>query len=96
MTGRLSFAGRVRVEGVVEGDLLGGELLVIAGDAAIRGNVQARHVIVLGGRVEGDIRAEGAIELRVPAIVTGDLEAPQIFLERGVQFQGSCTMRPLE
>ena len=95
LTGRLSFSGRVRIEGVVEGDVLGGELLIVAGTAVVRGSLRARTVVVLGGTVEGDIRADVAIELRVPAIVTGDLEAPQIFLDRGVQFVGRCQMHPL-
>jgi len=94
LTGRFSFAGRARVEGQVEGELLGGELLVIAGSARVRGSVSAERVLVLGGEVHADITAKSSIELRVPAIVTGDLRAPEIFLERGVSFTGKCTMGP--
>lgn len=96
LSGRFSFAGRVRVEGTLEGEVLGGELLIVAPGAQITGTIQARSVLILGGEVRANISAEEAIELRVPAVVQGDLEAPQIFLERGVQFSGNCTMRPLE
>jgi len=92
LSGRLSFAGRVRVEGQFEGELLGGELIVIAGDAKIQGTVSARHVLILSGEVHADITATGSIELCVPAIVVGDLKAPEVFLERGVSFSGKCTM----
>lgn len=92
LCGRLSFAGRVRIEGHVEGELLGGELIVIAGEAKISGTVSAHHVLVLGGEVHADITATGSIELCVPSVVVGDLKAPEVFLERGVSFSGKCTM----
>ncbi|HSC87621.1 MAG TPA: polymer-forming cytoskeletal protein [Polyangiaceae bacterium] len=91
-SGRLSFAGRVRVEAAVEGEILGGELVVIAGEADVQGTIQADHVLVLGGRVRANITARKSIELCIPAVVEGDLRAPDVFLERGVSFTGRCTM----
>lgn len=93
--GKLSFAGKIRIEGSFEGELLGGELLVIAGDARISGALRAHHVLILGGTIQANITAEESIELCVPAVVTGDLRAPEIILERGISFSGTCTMQPL-
>lgn len=91
-SGTLSFAGHARIDGELEGAVHGGELLVIGHGALVRGRIEASQVIVLGGRVEADIVAARAIELYVPAIVTGELRCPQIYIERGVQFQGTCDM----
>ena len=41
-------------------------------------------------------KAKSSIELYVPASVTGTLHAPEIFMVKGVQFSGTCTMAPLE
>jgi cytoskeletal protein CcmA (bactofilin family) len=32
----------------------------------------------------------------VPAKVSGTLQAPEVFMDKGVQFSGSCTMAPVE
>src|SRR5690554_1320015 len=90
--GTISFAGRVRIDGSFEGEIHGGELLVIGEGADIRGQIRVDAVIVQGGRVEADVTARRSIELYVPSQVTGALHSPEIFLDKGVQFSGQCNM----
>jgi cytoskeletal protein CcmA (bactofilin family) len=90
--GTLSFAGQVRIDGELEGVARGGALLVIGHGARVRGTLEAKQVIILGGRVEADIVASHSIELHVPAEVIGELKSPQIYMDRGVHFRGSCDM----
>lgn len=90
--GSLSFSGRVRIDGQFEGSAFGGELLVIGDGADVSGELRARRVIVLGGRVNAEISATESIELHIPAVVTGDLKSPQIYMDRGIQFHGTCDM----
>jgi cytoskeletal protein CcmA (bactofilin family) len=94
--GKLHFEGRVRIEGDFEGDIQGQDVLVIGEGAAVRGSIEVGVCIVTGGRVRANIRARDAIELHAPAVVHGDLHAPNIFIDRGVQFEGNCKMAPLE
>jgi len=94
--GTISFAGRVRIDGSFEGEIHGGELLVIGEGADIRGQIRVDAVIVQGGRVEADITARRSIELYVPSQVTGALHSPEIFLDKGVQFSGQCNMSPVD
>lgn len=93
--GKLWFEGRVRVEGRFEGEIRG-EVLIVGAGAELEGEIEVDVCIVTGGRVRGDIRARNAIELHAPAVVVGDLHAPNVFIDRGVQFEGSCKMAPLE
>lgn len=90
--GTLSFSGRVRIDGQFEGSVTGGDLLVVGEDACVSGQIHARRVIVLGGHVEADISASESIELYIPAVVRGDLRSPQIYMDRGIQFHGTCDM----
>ncbi len=90
--GTLSFSGRVRIEGEFAGQILGGRLLVIGGGARVQGEIRAERVIILGGNVKADILATESIELYVPAQVAGDLQAPEIHMDRGVKFQGTCDL----
>ena len=48
--------------------------------------------LLASGADLADIRARDAIELYAPSKVTGALHAPAIFIDRGVQFEGSCKM----
>jgi len=90
--GTLSFSGQVRIDGEFAGQILGGHLLVIGEGARVQGEIRAQHVIVLGGNVKADIFAADRIELYVPAQVAGDLRAPEIHMDRGVKFQGTCDL----
>jgi cytoskeletal protein CcmA (bactofilin family) len=94
--GKLHFEGRVRVDGEFKGEIRGEDVLVIGDGARIEGDILVGACIVTGGEVDASIRARTAIELYAPSRVTGALHAPAIFIDRGVQFDGTCKMAPLE
>lgn len=93
--GKLHFEGRVRIDGAFRGEIRSPDVLVIGEGAEIEAEIEVGTMIVRGGTVTGDIRAAQAIELYVPARVTGRLHSPEIYMDKGVQFSGECTMAPL-
>jgi cytoskeletal protein CcmA (bactofilin family) len=94
--GKLTFFGRVRIDGRFSGEIRGDDVLVIGEGASIEGTIEVATCIVTAGEVRADIRAREAIELYSPAKVVGSLRAPAIFIDRGVVFEGTCTMAPLD
>ena len=94
--GKLFFEGRVRIDGSFRGEIRGEDVLVIGEGALVVGEIHVATCIVTGGEVQAGIRARDAIELYAPSKVTGALHAPAIFIDRGVQFDGSCKMAPLD
>jgi cytoskeletal protein CcmA (bactofilin family) len=94
--GKLFFTGRLRIDGEFKGEIRADDVLVIGEGADVEASIEAGTVIVRGGSVRGDIRARIAIELYVPAKVTGNLFSPSVFIDRGVKLEGSCTMAPLD
>lgn len=90
--GKLHFEGRVRIDGSFSGEILCDDTLIIGEGAFIEADILAATVIIRGGKVRANIRATRAIELYVPAEVSGSLKAPEVFMDKGVQFSGSCTM----
>lgn len=94
--GKLSFVGAARVDGRVDGELLGGEVVVIGPTANVHGTIRARHVIVLGGVVEARIVALESVELCGAAKVHGDITAPRVEMEQHVEYVGRCEKRPVE
>jgi cytoskeletal protein CcmA (bactofilin family) len=93
--GKLFFTGRLRIDGKFQGEILTEDVLVVGEGAEVIADIQADTVIVRGGTITGNVRARTAIELYVPARVVGNLWAPSIVIDKGVQVEGSCTMAPL-
>ena len=93
--GKLHFEGRVRIDGSFRGEIRSDDILIIGEGADVQAEIDVGTVIIKGGVVDGNVRAMHSIELYVPARVSGTLHSPEIFMDKGVQFSGTCTMAPL-
>lgn len=83
------FAGRGNyvVHGQVHGDSDIEGALMIGPDGLWVGNITA-DVVVVKGRVEGNIQAHFKLELRPSARIRGDLSSPLIAVAEGAVVQG--------
>src|SRR5262249_27438235 len=90
--GKLTFEGTVRIEGKFKGEIHTADTLVIGEGARVEAEVFAGSIVVTGGEVHGNLHAKTVIELDRGAKVHGNLETPQLKIEKGVIFQGSCKM----
>ena len=90
--GKLHFDGRVRVDGYFQGEINSDDTLIIGDGAEVHAEIEVATVIVRGGQVHGNIRARNAIEIHAPGKMIGNLHSPSLFIDRGVEFQGSCRM----
>jgi cytoskeletal protein CcmA (bactofilin family) len=90
--GTLVFQGRIRIEGRFKGEIRSDDVLILGPSADVQANVQVGALIVRGGSLRGDVRAKQLVEIYAPAKVRGDIEAPQVYLEKGAVFEGQCTM----
>ena len=89
--GTLMVSGTLRIDGEFEGDILNCERLEIGEHGIMRADVEVKEALIMG-RVYGNIRALGAIEMRAGARVEGDVAALTVAMEQGVRFTGRCTM----
>ena len=92
--GKLTFDGSIRIDGAFVGEIRSQGVLVIGEGANVQADVTVTTLIVKGGALRGNVAARESIELHVPAQVIGNLRAPEISIERGVQFSGECTIEP--
>ena len=89
--GTLMVSGTLRIDGEFEGDILNCERLEIGEHGIMRADVEVKDAVIMG-RVYGNIRALGSIEMRAGARVEGDVAALTVAMEQGVRFTGRCTM----
>ena len=89
--GTLMVAGTLRIEGEMDGDILNCERLEVGEHGVMRADIEVKEALI-EGRVFGNIRALGTIELRAGARIEGDIWAVSVVMEPGVFFTGRCTM----
>ncbi len=89
--GDVVFDGGLRIDGRVEGSVLGKTdghgLLVLSDKGTIVGTVKV-HDAVINGRVEGDLEVEHFLELQANARVTGNITYRTLKLECGATVEG--------
>ncbi|MCE9627259.1 MAG: polymer-forming cytoskeletal protein [Candidatus Eisenbacteria bacterium] len=91
LRGTLMVSGTLRIDGEFEGDILNCERIEIGEHGILRADVEVKEALVQG-RVYGNIRALGNIEMKSGARIEGDVAAMTVAMEQGVHFTGRCTM----
>ncbi len=93
--GVLSFQGTVRIDGRLEGEVVGDELLIVGEGGILRANVDVGSLIS-NGKIEGTIRAKKRIELLASSKVTGKISTPCLVVMEGAALNGTCDMGALD
>jgi cytoskeletal protein CcmA (bactofilin family) len=94
--GKLYFEGRVRIDGTFSGEIKSDDTLIIGDGAEVHAEIDVAVVIVRGGAVHGNVRAKSSIEIHAPGKLIGNIHSPSVFIDRGVEFHGSCRMDAVE
>jgi len=93
MTGTLAFKDPVnlRINGTFEGSLDTKGTLTVGENAVIKANIIG-EIIVIAGRVTGDITASKSLEIVPPALVLGNISTPIIGIKSGAILEGRLRM----
>ncbi len=89
--GELHFQKGVRLLGKFEGQISGGDQMVVAEGATLNGDVKA-GTIRIDGRVKGNLHADTKVHLTSSARLEGDLEAARLEVAEGAVLIGRCVI----
>lgn len=89
--GTVSAKSAIRIDGKLEGGVIGSTEVVIGEGGEVQGDITAGSVIV-GGRVIGNIVVTSLIELLPKSRIHGDIKAASLSIAEGAIFEGNCTM----
>ena len=89
--GTLAFRGEARVEGELEGAVLGRGTLHVAPGAVVRAQIDAEELVV-AGTVEGDVVAPRRVVLLAGARLVGNVRTSRLSLADGSVLEGRCEM----
>ncbi|PJA80101.1 MAG: hypothetical protein CO149_01325 [Nitrospirae bacterium CG_4_9_14_3_um_filter_51_5] len=91
LSGVLKVQGMARIDGFVEGEIYGSDLIQVGKDGKLEATVQAKD-IVAQGPLRGEFSAQHKIQLLAPATLEGKIDAPIFLLEEGVFVNGLVKM----
>ncbi|PNX50845.1 MAG: hypothetical protein BV458_12490 [Thermoplasmata archaeon M9B2D] len=89
--GEMRTNGALRVDGTLEGNITA-DWVILGEKANIKGDVNAQNIIV-GGKIEGNVRAKGLIEIKNKGKIIGDIVTPKISIVEGGVIEGRTTMQ---
>lgn len=89
--GKLTFEGKVQINGKFRGEIFSEGVLLIGEGAEVDARIEI-DTIIIQGNVTGNILAKSRIEMHPPAVVKGDIVSPGLVVSEGAVFEGNCSM----
>ena len=91
VSGQLSFQGSARIDGSVDGEIRCQGTLIVGEGAEVKARISG-DMVVIRGKVEGNVSAKDKLELAAPARLYGNVNTPRLVIAEGVVFDGDCSM----
>jgi len=89
--GEISSNGTVRIDGVFEGTI-NADWVIVGEGGTVKGDISSRGTVI-GGNVEGNIRATELVEMHHKAQVFGDIFTSKLSISEGAIFEGRSHMQ---
>lgn len=88
--GRIISRQDIRIDGHVRGEIeVGQNELVLGAGSEVKGAVNARSVLV-GGTLEGDVKAMERLQVQSTGVLLGDVVAPRLIIQDGGVLRGKA------
>jgi len=89
--GKMTFEGVFRLDGKFEGEIFESGTLIVGETAVVKGKIGV-NMLIINGHVEGEVSAQGRVEIHSTGKLHGNLSTPIITIAEGGIFEGHCKM----
>lgn len=89
--GKMTFQGVFRLDGRFEGEIFESGTLIVGESALIKGKIGVK-MIIINGRVEGELHAGDRVEIHSTGKFSGTLITPLLVVNEGGTLNGHCEM----
>ena len=90
--GTIRFKTSVMLKGIFEGEIFSEGLLVVGPTAKVTATISTK-TLISHGEITGNVTATDQVTLKNTSLHNGDVTTPNIIIENGAVFNGSCAMR---
>jgi cytoskeletal protein CcmA (bactofilin family) len=91
LEGKLTCGGSVRIDGTIQGDVISQGNVTIGEQGEINGQINGQ-IIIIGGKVSGEINAKEKLTLESKSNLKGDVFTKILVVEAGAYFDGKSNM----
>ncbi len=92
--GELNVRGTLRIDGKVEGQL-DVDYAILSETGEVKGEIKAKKILI-GGKMDGNLRAQELVEIKSKGKVFGDIFTPKLAIIEGGEFNGRIEMKKAE
>jgi cytoskeletal protein CcmA (bactofilin family) len=92
--GDVNTKGTLRVDGVVEGNIAA-DWVVLGDKSHVKGDIVVRG-IVIGGRVDGNVKAKEIVEIKNKGLLSGEIVTSKLVVAEGGILDGRSRMQQQE
>lgn len=93
--GTITIEGSTRIDGTVTGKLDSNDSVTIGPTGSVKTAEIKAKIIIVGGKVEGNLLADEKVELQSKCEVIGDISSKSLLVEHGAIFHGSSKMKDM-
>ncbi|MBP6073514.1 MAG: polymer-forming cytoskeletal protein [Flavobacterium sp.] len=94
ITGDISTKADFRLDGILTGNFTSEGKIVIGPTGAVLGDIVCKSIDI-EGKFSGKLQAEGLLNVKSKAHITGEVIVGKLAVEPGATFEASCEMRNL-
>lgn len=89
--GTLVFKKSLKIKGSFEGKIQSEGHIIVGQEALVNANINASTISV-NGKASGKLKASKCVELFNKSTTQGDIISPDLQIEKGAKFNGTCFM----
>lgn len=94
LNGELTVRGTLRIDGALEGQL-DAHCVILSETGEVKGEIKAKSILI-GGKIDGNVRAQELVEIKSKGRVLGDIFTPKLAVIEGGEFNGKVEMKKAE
>jgi cytoskeletal protein CcmA (bactofilin family) len=89
--GEINIKGTLKIDGIVTGQV-NADYVILGESAFVKGDIAAKNVVV-GGKLEGNLKAEEMVEIKSKGKVYGEIYTKKFSVIEGGEFNGKIVMK---
>ena len=89
LRGEFDLKGVLRIDGIFHGNVQGEGKVLIGENGECNGDISS-NVVIIGGKVKGNIIAAEMVSILSSGMLIGNVETPRLIAEEGMIFDGKC------
>ena len=92
--GEMTVRGTLRIDGTAEGQV-DADQIIMSESAEVKGEIKGKKILI-GGKMDGNVRAQELVEIKSKGKVLGDIFTPKLAIIEGGEFNGKVEMKKAE